>query len=38
MEESQEIERYTLNFDHLRATALDPRDSAKLLTEVVRET
>ncbi|MGI8310583.1 DUF5753 domain-containing protein [Saccharopolyspora hattusasensis] len=38
LEEAEEIERYTLNFDHLRATALDPRDSAKLLGKVARET
>ncbi|WP_277953411.1 helix-turn-helix domain-containing protein [Saccharopolyspora soli] len=37
LEEAEEIERYTLNFDHLRATALDPRDSTKLLTKVARE-
>nr|WP_312864084.1 Scr1 family TA system antitoxin-like transcriptional regulator [Saccharopolyspora phatthalungensis] len=34
--EPEENARYTLNFDHLRATALDPRDSVKLLGNACR--
>jgi hypothetical protein len=37
MERSQDVERYEQVFDHLRAMALTPRDSVKLIEEV-RET
>lgn len=37
LEESAEVERYTLMFNHLIAKALDPDESRKLLTQVAQD-
>lgn len=37
MEKPQELERYKLAFEYLRAQALDPQSSAALLTQVCEE-
>ncbi len=37
LESTEEIRRYTLLFDHLRAAALSPDDSTALLTKLVKE-
>lgn len=37
LEEPADVERYTLAFDHLRASALDPRGSVKLVKQVIAE-
>jgi transcriptional regulator with XRE-family HTH domain len=38
LEETPEIERYTLMFSHLIAKALDPDESRKLISQVARDT
>jgi Domain of unknown function (DUF5753) len=37
LEETTEIERYNLMFDHLRATALGARESASFITRLAEE-
>ncbi|MGW0593637.1 helix-turn-helix domain-containing protein [Streptosporangium sp. NPDC002607] len=37
LEKAEEIQAYTLAYDHLRASALDPRDSIDMITKLARE-
>ncbi|MFC4060603.1 helix-turn-helix domain-containing protein [Planomonospora corallina] len=37
LEKSEEVQVYTLTYDHLRASALSPRDSVDLIAKLARE-